>query len=151
MLYEELKSLTRGEAAYDEFLIIEKLYMADEGMTKRQAAALWSKNYGPAARYKKNMETAGRLNYQDMSRVWKELYSNKVCDYKDSQTKLRFTLLSWHHPKLNKDVLTLAVLLKKENPITNSIVMPLPMTDVGENITALWLNFADPEIMIIKP
>jgi len=47
MLYSELLDLTDGQATYEQYLEIDKAYMAKEGMTKQQAAALWKRRHGP--------------------------------------------------------------------------------------------------------
>lgn len=50
MMYQELRALTDGKAAYEQFLEIEQTYTAREEMTKKQAAQLWKRRYGEKTR-----------------------------------------------------------------------------------------------------
>jgi hypothetical protein len=151
VLFSELQALTHNEAEYDEFLAVEKLYMADEAMTKLQAASLWSMMFGPASRYKSQTEAAYQLTYRQLSRLWSELFIGKIFECKDAETKLRFTFLSWQHPKLNRNVLTLTLLLRKGTPKKDPIIMPLPMTDIGDDAAGIWLHPSTPGIIILHP
>jgi hypothetical protein len=124
--------------------------MADEAMTKRQAAALWSQTYGPARKYSDKIKAANRLSFSQMSRLWNELYDNEHYDCKDIETGFRFTLLSWLHPKLGKNVLTLAVILRKGNQTASSVMTPLSMTEIGENKGGLWQTPTAPSVIIVS-
>ena len=46
MLFQELQDLTGGCATFAEYELVEKLYMASEAMTKKEAASIWKKAFG---------------------------------------------------------------------------------------------------------
>ena len=50
MMKNELEALTRHEVTLEEFKRVEAIYMADERMTKEEAAKVWKALYGDAAK-----------------------------------------------------------------------------------------------------
>lgn len=90
MMYSELLVLTNNKATYDEFLVVEKVYMESDTMTKKQAAELWSRLYEsknrPLAKELKQIREAIRNLKENREIVEfeiqkiKENYEKKISD-----------------------------------------------------------------------
>lgn len=78
MMYSELLRLTDQQATYEQFLKIDALYMENESMTKKQAAALWKRLYGE--KRKKPLP------------VYLKAVKNAIRDFKDNREWLDYVI-----------------------------------------------------------